>query len=131
MLRHLRLLTVVAGVSLLASGCVGLVVAGAAGAAGLVYVGGEGKTTFPHDVDTVFNAALPALEQDMMVEVLDNAYDLTSGRIDAVRADGNKVKVRLYLKETDLTEVRVRVGTVGDKTWTRMFFGKLEGRLQG
>ncbi len=129
MLARLRFVAVVASVSLVASGCVWLVVAGAAGAAGLIYVKGEGKTTFPHDVETVFNAAVPALEEDMKVQVLDKAYDLTSARIDARRADGNNVKVRLHFEETNVTQVRVRVGTVGDKKWTQIFFGKLEGRL--
>ena len=126
MLKGLGFLALVATISLLASGCT-VTTPPEVGAS--VYVRGQGKISLPHNVETVFNAAVAALEQDMLLQVHDKAFDLTTGRIDAKRADSNKVKVRLYYRAADLTELRVRVGTVGDNTWTQIFFEKLEARL--
>ena len=86
-------------------------------------------TSPPHDVETVFNAAVATREQDLMIPIESKAYDVTNGRIDARRADDNKVKVRLKLIGANVTEVRVRVGTVGDKSWSEIFLEKLESRL--
>ena len=126
MLKRLGFLALVATISLLAGGCT-VTIPPEVGAP--VYVRGAGRISLPHNVETVFNAAVAALEQDMLVQVHDKAFDLTTGRIDAKRADSNKVKVRLYYRAADLTELRVRVGTVGDNTWTLLFFEKLEARL--
>ncbi len=126
-----KLMVLLLGLSLVASGCVALVAGAAGGAAGIVYVRGEAKTAFPHDVETLFNAAVLAMEQDMKVPIESKAYDLTDGRIDARRADDNKVKVRLKLVGADVTEVRVRVGTIGDKTWSMLYLEKIESHLPG
>jgi len=126
MLKRFGFLALLATVSLLASGCT---VTTPPPVGTSAYVRGEGRITLAHDVETVFNAAVAALEQDMLLEVHDKAFDLTTGRIEATRADANKVKVRLYYRAADVTELRVRVGTVGDNTWTLLFFEKLQARL--
>ena len=125
MLARCKLLVLLLAISLLAGGCVAIVAGVAAGAAGVVYVRGQAKAAFPHDVETVFNAAVAALEQDLEIPIESKAYDVTDGRIDAERADGNKVRVRLELIGADVTQVRVRVGTIGDKTWSKIFLEKL------
>ena len=129
MLARCKLLVLLLAVSLLAGGCVAIVAGVAGGAAAAIYVRGEGKAAFPHDVETVFNAAVAALEQDLMIPIVTKAYDVTNGRIDARRADDNKVKVRLKLIGANVTEVRVRVGTIGDKSWSEILLAKLESRL--
>jgi len=129
MLARCKLLVLLLTISLLAGGCVAIVAGVAGGAAGAIYVRGEAKVAFPHDVETVFNAAVAALEQDLKIPIESKAYDVTNGRIDARRADDNKVKVRLKLIGANVTEVRVRVGTVGDKSWSEIFLEKLESRL--
>ena len=129
MLARCKLLVLLLAISLLTGGCVAIVAGVAGGAAGAIYVRGEAKAAFPHDVETVFNAAVAALEQDLMIPIESKAYDVTNGRIDARRADDNKVKVRLKLIGANVTEVRVRVGTVGDKSWSEIFLEKLESRL--
>ena len=126
---RLSALALVASASLLAGGCIALVAGAAAGAGGYVYVRGEGKQNFPHDVETVFNASVITLEKDMQISIWSKAHDMTVGTIDATRADGNKVKIRLKSTGEGVTEVRVRVGTIGDKDWTQLFFEKLKARL--
>ena len=131
MLKRSGLLIVAASVALLASGCMAIIGGWPHdGDARSAYARGERKTAFPHDVQTVFNAAMATIEQDMKVEVLDSAYDLTSGRIGAMRADSKRIRVRLSLIGTNVTEVRLGTGTVADRVWSELFFEKLEARLQ-
>jgi hypothetical protein len=47
-----------------------------------------------------------------------------------MRADSKRIRVRLSLIGTNVTEVRVGTGTVADRVWSELFFEKLEARLQ-
>ena len=122
-------LVLLIGLSIAVSGCAAVIVGGAAAGGTYAYLKGEMQTAYPHGVKTVFNAAVAALQDDMGIAVQDKTCDLTDGLINAVRADGNKVKVRLKLVGADVTEVRVRVGTIGDKTWSQLYLDKLTKRL--
>jgi hypothetical protein len=131
MLKRSGLLIVAASLALLASGCMAIIGGWPhEGDAGSAYTREERKTTFHHDVQTVFNAAMATIEKDMKVQVLDSDHDLTSGRIGAMRADSKRIRVRLSLIGTNVTEVRVGTGTVADRVWSELFFEKLEARLQ-
>jgi len=129
MAQRLRLVFVIAGVVFLASGCTTRSAEATAEGGGFVYKRGEGRTNLPYDVETVFNAAVATIEQDMKLQIEDKAYDLTTGLVDAFRADGNKAKVRLYYRGKSVTEARAGVGIIGDRVWTQLFFENLEARL--
>ena len=101
----------------------------AAGGATYVYVRGETRTRYSHDLPTVFNAAVAVLEQDLKVPITSRAYDATVGNIDARRADDNQIKVGFKLEGGSVTRVAVRVGMLGDRSWNEIFLDKLTTRL--
>jgi len=124
------LLVLLVPLSLLAGGCAAALIAGAAaGAGGFAWYKGEARTTLAYDVPTVFKASEKVLEQDFKVRVFSRRYDATAGIIEAERADGKDIKVALKLTAENVTEVRVRVGTFGDKGWSKLFLDKLNSRL--
>ncbi len=125
-----KLLVLFVPLLVLVGGCAAALVAGAA-AGGTTYAWykGEARTSLPHDVPTVFKAAERVLEQELKVRILSRRYDATAGVIEAERADGKAIKVSLNLSGERVTNVRVRVGTFGDKKWSNLFLDKLKARL--
>ena len=125
-----KLLSLLVALSILASGCAAaLIGVAAAGGATYVYVRGETRTRYSHDLPTVFNAAVAVLEQDLKVPITSRAYDATVGHIHARRADDNEIKVGLKLEGGNVTRIAVRVGIVGDRPWNEIFLDKLTTRL--
>ena len=125
-----KLLSLLVALSILASGCAAaLIGVAAAGGATYVYVRGETRTRYSHDLPAVFNAAVAVLEQDLKVPITSRAYDATIGSIQARRADDNEIKVGFKLEGGNVTRVAVRVGIVGDRSWNEIFLDKLTTRL--
>lgn len=108
------------------SGCILLVAAAAAG--GVAWYMGEGAKTYPHGVKKVYGATLDALEKNSVAVALKSA-DNVSGLIEGKFADGKDLKVKFEAEGENVTKVKVRVGTMGDKDKTNFIFGQIDRYL--
>ncbi|MBW2123461.1 MAG: DUF3568 family protein, partial [Deltaproteobacteria bacterium] len=78
--------------------------------------------------DRAWQAALRTLE-DMEMRVVDQTRGETEGKIEAKRFNGAPVRVILKSKALDLTQIRVRIGAVGDRGEGEIFHERLRKNL--
>ncbi len=95
--------------------CAAVVVGAAAGAgAGYAWYSGNLKDTLDAalpKVDTVTRATLA----DLGMVGIEGAVDKLKGEITARMADGTQVRIWLKAVDFTSTEIKIRVGTLGDK----------------
>ncbi|NGO39696.1 DUF3568 family protein [Limisphaera ngatamarikiensis] len=117
-------------VALASSGCVALLVGGAAaaGAGTVAYVRGELQSTLDAPFDRAWTATVRALG-DLGMPVTAQEKDGLSGRITARAAGDRKVTVQLRKVSGTATEVRIRVGTWGDEGASRQILEQIQHRL--
>ncbi|MGA4643083.1 DUF3568 family protein [Limisphaera sp. 4302-co] len=117
-------------ISMLSSGCVALLVGGAAaaGAGTVAYVQGELRSTEDAPFERAWTAAQRAL-RDLEMPVTAQEKDGLSGRIIARAAGDRKVTVRLRKVTGTTTEIRIRVGTWGDEAASRQILESIQRRL--
>lgn len=117
-------------VALASSGCVALLVGGAAaaGAGTVAYVRGELQSTLDAPFDRAWTATVRALG-DLGMPVTAQEKDGLSGRITARAAGDRKVTVQLRKVSGTATEVRIRVGTWGDEAASRQILEQIQRRL--
>jgi uncharacterized protein YceK len=113
-LRRRAILSLVLILCLLTSGCAAVIVGALAGGAAIGYYKGWLVDQVSADVPRTFEASKAALgELKMPIEKA--RYDMIRGKINSELADGKKVYIRLKATEGGTTEIRVRVGMLGDK----------------
>ncbi len=115
-MRKIRCLAAVC-VLLLLTGCGALLLFGAgtaAGVAGFKYINGTMEVLYASSFIDTWDATIKALP-DLGITVKDSKHDLTGGKIEGSRADGQTVKVSLTYKSSKETEVSIRVGIIGDE----------------
>jgi hypothetical protein len=129
-----KLLMAVLMASLLAltSGCFLFVVGAAAGggAAGYAWVNGEVKTTEGSSLNQTWDASLAAMK-DLEFTVTEKSKDALSGYVTAQTADNKTIKINLKYITNTSTEIRIRVGTFGDESLSRIILGKINNHLTG
>ena len=110
-----------------ASGC--LAVAAAAGAgAGVAYWKGELRATVEATPPQAIAAAETALN-NMEISVLSSESDALEGEIKARTAQDRRVRIRVR-EETDATsEVRIRIGTMGDRKMSQRIYDRIRDHL--
>jgi hypothetical protein len=113
----LRILAMVMAVVQL-SGCVALVVGGAAGAGGAAWVMGKLEDTVNKPVSRVYDASLKALKQ-MELPVFENQKDVMSAKITSMFADDKKVWISIESVTADTSRITIRVGLTGDEAKSR------------
>ena len=113
---------------LLLTGCVALVVGGAAGVGTYAYVKGELKVNESASLDRCWSASQGAMK-DLQFTVTTQNKDALSGQLIAHTAMDKKIEIYLKKVSDNLTEVRVRVGTFGDEDMSRVIIQKIEKRL--
>jgi hypothetical protein len=67
-----------------------------------------------------WEAAMTTLEE-MEMTIVRETKEETEGKIEAKRFDGSPVRVMIAQKALDLTELRVRIGAVGDRAKAEIF----------
>jgi uncharacterized protein YceK len=113
-LRRRAILSLVLILCLLTSGCAAVIVGALAGGAAIGYYKGWLVDQVNADVPRTFEATKAALgELKMPIEKA--RYDMIRGKINSKLADGKHVYIRLKATEGGTTEIRVRVGMLGDK----------------
>lgn len=116
----------------LGSGCV-LFVAGAAagaGVAGYAWVNGEIHTTENASLDRTWNAVLAAMK-DLEFPVTEQSKDALEASLTARNASNTNISIKLKNLSNNSTEIRIRVGTFGDESMSRIILNKISNHLQG
>jgi hypothetical protein len=91
-----------------------VVAAGAAGGAGIVYYHGWLTDQVTTDVPRTFEASRAGLKE-LNIRITEARYDNIKGKVNGELADGTNVYVKLKATEGKTTEIRIRVGALGDK----------------
>ncbi|MDA2917924.1 DUF3568 domain-containing protein [Desulfobacterota bacterium AH_259_B03_O07] len=109
-----------------AAGTVGV----AAGAGTIAYIKGELKATEAYSVPDVWIATEKAVDE-MQLIVTEKEHDVTAGRLDAYTADNQKVRISLKRHGDNITEITIRIGTLGDQELSRFILSKIQKNLKG
>lgn len=127
---RLGLAVAVALVGLSQTGCVLLVAGGAAaaGAGTYAYVQGELKATESAPLDRVW-AATQAAVTELELPITSRHKDALGARLLARTSSDKKVEINLKKVTDTTTEIRIRVGTWGDETLSRLILDKIKKRL--
>ncbi len=114
----------------LQSGCAALLLTGgaAAGAGTFAYVKGKLKASESAPLPKVYDASLAAM-QNLEFAVTTQEKDALSARIVARAVGDKKVQVNLKKATEGVTEIRIRVGTFGDESTSRLILDKIRSRL--
>jgi hypothetical protein len=80
------------------------------------------------EVPEAFEASKAGL-QDLKLPVLKARYDKIKGSLSSELADGKNVYVKLKATEGGTTEIRIRVGTLGDKDASHRILRSIKNHL--
>ncbi len=117
-----------AAMLMLTGGCFLLVAGAAAGAGAVVYVNGELKESEGVDYDRVYDATLAAMN-DLQFSVVSKQKDAITAVVTARTGTDKKVIVTLNKQSATATEIRIRVGTVGDKDVSQQILAKIKSHF--
>ena len=127
------LLPLILGLSLLLNnGCpaifVGAAAGGAAGAGTVAYIGGELKSIEEVSLSRAWNATQQAMD-DMKFHIADKGKDAFDAELSATGANGKQIKVALKKISNTRTEIRIRIGTFGDKSLSQQILETIKKRF--
>jgi len=102
---------------LVSSGCPPPVflLGGATGAGTVAYVGGELKTVQDVSLNKAWNATQKAMK-DLGFTITSKEKDAFNGQLTSKGVANKIIKIKLKRESNRLTEIRIRVGTFGDKS---------------
>lgn len=121
------LIMAILGISLLLNtGCAAVLLGGAAaaGAGTILYVKGELQSTDDVSIDKAWRATILAVD-DLGFVVTSKEKDAVSARLTALTADNKEVKITLNRKADKVTQIAIRVGTLGDESLSRLILDKI------
>jgi hypothetical protein len=112
------------------TGCLLLVAGGAAaaGAGTYAYVSGDLKGTESAPLDRVWTATQAAVTE-LQLPITSRQKDALGARLLARTSSDKKVDIRLKKLTDTSTEIRIRVGTWGDESVSRLILEKIKKRL--
>ena len=113
------------------SGCVPLVIGGAAAGAGTAgtyfYINGDLKTDYTASFDEVWSACEKTIANMKGIEVIPEK-EIAKGTINTLIND-EKVKFEITYKSKNLTTVAIRVGLLGSKLSSQLLHDKIADYL--
>ena len=95
-----------------------------------VYFTGELRATYSQPIAQMWPKTLSAM-QELRLTVDTKYLDATGGEVEARRADGTPVKVRVVPTGQHSTTIGVRVGTPGSREQAEYFHRAIQQQLQG
>ena len=126
------LLTLILGLSLLVnSGCPAAVLIGGGAAAGggsFAYIKGELKSTEEVSLNRAWKATQMAMD-DLEFHTTGKEKDAFDAELRASGVGGKKIKVALKKISDTSTEIRIRIGTFGDKSLSKQILEKIKKRF--
>ncbi len=117
------LLTMVTGCVVVAVGVIAV-----AGAGGWAWYKGEIKATEQAPLDKTWNATLATMK-DLEYPVTYKAKDALAAELKAVNSSGTTININLKKLSDNSTEIRIRVGTIGDEPLSRTIISKIEDHI--
>lgn len=109
------------GVALFAGGA-------AAGAGSYAYVTGELKASEAVSLENAYQAAQQAMS-DLEFTVTDKEKDAFYAEVNARRASGKKIKIKLDKESNSLTRISIRVGTFGDESMSQKILERIKKHI--
>lgn len=110
------------------TGCVGLAIGAAGGAAGAVYAKGRLVDQLDANVERSYNAALAALrDRDLVIK--EDRADVSSAFIRSEYLDGEEIRISLDAITSNVTEIKIRVGLTGNSSRSIMLLEEIKARL--
>lgn len=107
-------------------GCI--VAAVGAGAGTSAYVMGDLKAFESKDVETVYNAALKAMDE-LELSVTTKTKDALSAKIVGRDAQDKKVTIKISATGEGTTKISIRVGMVGSETKSQLIYEQIKKHL--
>jgi hypothetical protein len=117
----------------LTAGCLAPLVVGAAvgagaGVAGYAYVNGELKSTESAPLDRAWTGTLAAMK-DLEFPIVSQQKNAVQADLTVRNASDKKTTIQLKKVTEGATEIRIRVGTFGDESLSRVILEKIKKRL--
>ncbi len=110
------------------TGCAALLVGAAAGAGGVAYVSGELRMTEAVAIETAQRAGERAMS-DLKLAVIKRQQDGLTGVIEGRTSADQKVTIKTKRITAKSTEIRVRVGVLGDETMSRQILSRMQANF--
>ena len=130
--KQLLLISLLGAGLLVNNGCpaifIGAAAGGAAGAGTVAYVGGELKSTEKVSLNRAWKASQIAM-RDLEFNITDKGKDVFDAEVMASGAAGKKIKVALKKISDTHTEIRIRIGTFGDKSLSLKILERIKKRF--
>ena len=121
------LIILLIGIAVFSQGCV--VAAVGIGAAGTIaYVKGDLEAVESKDLETVYEAAVKALDE-LELNVISKSKDALTATINARDAQDKKINITLKRTAEQTTKISIRIGTFGDETKSRLIYQKINYNL--
>ena len=127
-LRQTFLLLSLSFTVLTSSGCFALLLGGAAGAAGVVYIQGVLEKNFDSSLKDAHEATLKALKSEGIFIKTDE-LNVANSEVKGEFADGEKIQVNIEALTEKSSKVKVRVGVFGDEAKSNAIMSAIEKRL--
>jgi len=80
------------------------------------------------DLTHVYDASVKALS-DLEIEVTDKAKDVFSGKVIGRAADGKSIRITIKPKTDGVSELSIKVGTLGDEHRSRVIYDQIKKNL--
>jgi len=126
-IKRILLIVLLIGIALFSQGCV--VAAVGLGAAGTIaYVRGDLEAVESHSLDTVYKAAVKAVEE-LELNVISKTKDALTATIYCRDAQDKKINITLRRTAEQTTKISIRIGTFGDETKSRLIYKKINYNL--
>ena len=126
--KYVGQLVVLAMLVVNSAGCFWLLVGGAAGAVGVIWVKGKLQQDVNEPLDVVHEASIKALKKMELPVIVDRKDKLTA-KIESEFADGAKAWIDLTSLSAKATKIEVRVGTIGDEKRSREILDTIQHHL--
>lgn len=96
----------------------------AAGVGGYKYIRGEVEVVYQAPFEKTYESSVKAVEA-LGYSITERSQKIGSGSIEAVDTNAEKVTIRLEYLSAEETEVKIRVGMIGDEATSRIIKDKI------
>lgn len=127
-MRRAAVLTLLLSSLFFCNGCF-LILGAGAGIGGYSYVKGELSRAYAAGLDPTWSAVQQTLSE-LALRITDKQKDGLGGTVEAQRADGTRISLRVEPGERGATTVRVRVGVFGDRKASEDILSRIARNLR-
>ena len=110
------------------TGCAAIVIGGAAGVGSYAYLSGELKSNEPIPLSSAWNATQKAVKESGFT-VTSKEKDAFYAKLIARGAKDKKVTIKLKKQSDNITEIKIRVGMMGDEVMSRQIYEEIKKQI--